>query len=51
MDNYGRTGYADWGFMSTTASRDIALGYSGLKQRRPKAAVMVIEATLVDHEP
>jgi len=29
MDLYGRSGYADWGFMSTTVNLDVALGYSG----------------------
>jgi hypothetical protein len=48
LDLYGRSGYADWGFMSTTGERDIALGYSGVRQRRPKAIVMVIESSSVD---
>jgi hypothetical protein len=47
-DSNGASGYADWGFMSTSSDRDVALGYSGVKQRRPKAMVMVIEATSVD---
>ena len=47
-DEQGRTGYLDWGMMSTTSDRDVALGYSGVKQRRPRATVMVIEATSVD---
>ena len=34
--------------MSTTSDCDVALGYSGVKQRRPRAMVMVIEATAVD---
>jgi ankyrin repeat protein len=34
--------------MSTTSDRDVALGYSGVKQRRPKAMVMVIEVSSVD---
>ena len=48
MDLYGRSGYADWGFMSTTMDLDVALGYSGVRQRRPNAMVMVIEAWSVD---
>jgi ankyrin repeat protein len=47
-DENGCSGYADWGFMSTTCDRDVALGYSGLRQRRPKAMVMALEATSVD---
>jgi len=48
VDEHGASGYADWGFMSTTANLDVALGYSGLKQRRSKAMVMVIESMSVD---
>ena len=47
-DEQGRSGYLDWGMMSTSSDRDVALGYSGVKQRRPRAMVMVIEATSVD---
>ncbi len=47
-DENGASGFADWGFMSTTLDRDVALGYSGVKQRRPKAMVMVIEVSSVD---
>ncbi len=48
VDANGTSGYADWGFMSTSADLDVALGYSGLKQRRPKVMVMVMETTSVD---
>ena len=47
-DEQGRSGYLDWGMMSTSSDRDVALGYSGVKQRRPKAMVMVIEVSSVD---
>jgi ankyrin repeat protein len=47
-DENGASGFVDWGFMSTTSDRDVALGYSGVKQRRPKAMVMVIEVSSVD---
>jgi hypothetical protein len=47
-DENGASGFVDWGFMSTSSDRDVALEYSGMKQRRPKAMVMVIEATSVD---
>jgi ankyrin repeat protein len=47
-DEQGRSGYLDWGMMSTSSDRNVALGYSGMKQRRPRAMVMVIEATSVD---
>ena len=48
LDLYGRSGYMDWGFMSTTANLDVALGYSGMRQRRPNAMVVVIESSSVD---
>jgi hypothetical protein len=47
-DENGASGFVDWGFMSTTSDRDVALGYSGVKQRRPKAMVMVIEVSSID---
>jgi hypothetical protein len=47
-DKQGCSGYAEWGFLSTTADRDVALGYSGVKDRRPKAMVMVIETSSID---
>ena len=47
-DAQGRSGFLDWGMMSTSSERDVALGYSGVKQRRPRAMVMVIEVTAVD---
>jgi WD40 repeat protein len=47
-DEHGCSGYAEWGFLSTTADRDVALGYSGIKDRRPKAMVMVIETSSID---
>jgi hypothetical protein len=47
-DDLGRSGYLDWGMMSTSSDLDVALGYSGVNQRRPKAMVMMIEATTVD---
>jgi hypothetical protein len=34
-DENGASGFVDWGYMSTTSDRDVALGYSGVKQRRP----------------
>jgi ankyrin repeat protein len=48
VDCYGCSGYAEWGFLSTTSDRDVALGYSGVKERRPKAMVMVIETSSID---
>lgn len=47
-DEHGCSGYAEWGFLSTTADRDVALGYSGINERRHKAMVMVIETSSID---
>ncbi len=48
VDEQGCSGYSEWGFLSTTSDRDVALGYSGVKERRPKAMVMVIETSSID---
>jgi WD40 repeat protein len=48
VDDKGCSGYVEWGFLSTTADRDVALGYSGVKERRPKAMVMVLETSSID---
>ena len=48
VDGNGCSGYVEWGFLSTTSDRDVALGYSGVKERRPKAMVMVIETSSID---
>ena len=47
-DENGCSGYVEWGFMSTTTDRGIAVQYSGVKQGRPKATVMVIHPSSVD---
>ena len=39
-DRHGCRGYMEYGFMSTTASREIALQYSGAKEGRPLAMVL-----------
>ncbi len=38
----------EWAFLSTSSRRDVALGYSGLKQGLPKAMVMVFETSSID---
>ena len=47
-DDQGRRGYAEWGFMSTTSSKSIALLYSGVKEGKPLPMVLVMEASSVD---
>ncbi len=44
----GCSGFMEWGFISMTTDRDVALGYSGVKQQRPNAMVMVVEVSSVD---
>jgi ankyrin repeat protein len=47
-DKFGCRGFAEWGFMSSTTSRDVALQYSGVKEGRPRAMVLVISVGAVD---
>ena len=47
-DEQGCTGYTEWGFLSTTCDRNVALDYSGKKQRLAKAMIMVIETSSID---
>jgi hypothetical protein len=41
-------GFLEFGFMSTTAEKSIAVQYSGLKEGRPKACIMQIRPNSVD---
>ena len=41
-------GFTEWGFMSTTAKRQVAVQYSGAKEGRPQAMVMEIAPNAVD---
>jgi WD40 repeat protein len=47
-DDQGCTGYTEWGFTSTTADRNVALQYSGIKEGLHRAMVMVIETSSID---
>ena len=47
-DAGGSRGFAEWGFMSTTASKAVALDYSGVRAGRPHAAVLVVATGAVD---
>ena len=44
----GCRGFAEWAFMSTTADKSVAVQYSGVKEGRPKAMVLVITVSAVD---
>lgn len=44
----GCCGYAEWGFMSTTANKNVAIQYSGAEQGKPRATVLCIRPSSVD---
>jgi hypothetical protein len=48
VDVNGCLGYTEWGFMSTTAEKSVALQYSGAKEGRQNASIMVIHPTSID---
>jgi hypothetical protein len=47
-DAKGRKGILEWGFMSTTASKDIAVQYSGIREGKPYPTVLEIDSGAVD---
>ena len=47
-DENGCRGFAEWGFMSTTAKREIAVMYSGVKKGMPTATVLQIKTSAVN---
>jgi hypothetical protein len=47
-DENGCRGYAEWGFMSTTANRDIAVMYSGVREGMATATVLQIKTSSVN---
>jgi hypothetical protein len=47
-DDHGRKGFTEWGFMSTTSNRAVAIQYSGVREARALATVLVIKATSID---
>jgi ankyrin repeat protein len=44
----GCRGFAEWGFMSTTSNKAVAVQYSGIKQGKPLAMLFEIQASSVD---
>ena len=48
VDENGCRGFAEWGFMSTTANRDIAVMYSGVREGKPTATVLQIKTSAVN---
>jgi hypothetical protein len=47
-DSNGRRGYAEWGFMSTTSNKSVALDYSGVKEGLPLPMVLELRVSAVD---
>ena len=47
-DARGRRGALEWGFMSTTASKAVAVQYSGVREGRPFPTVLEMEVGAVD---
>ncbi len=48
VDSNGCLGYTEWGFMSTTADKAVALQYSGAKEGMDYSMIMVIHPTSID---
>ena len=42
-------GFVEWGFMSTTANKEIALQYTGVDKGKPFATLLKIQPAAVDH--
>ncbi len=47
-DENGCKGYTEPGFMSTTADRNVAVQYSGVKDKKPQASIMEIHPNSID---
>ena len=47
-DEKGCKGFVEWGFMSTTSDKSIAIKYSGVEEGRPHAIVLEIRTGAVD---
>ncbi len=47
-DANGCSGYCEFGFMSTTADRAVAVQYSGIKDRKPQASILEIHPNSID---
>ena len=47
-DAQGRSGFAEWSFMSTTEDKRVAVQYSGAAERRPAPTVLVVSTGAID---
>jgi hypothetical protein len=48
IDANGCAGFCEWGFMSTTEMKSVALNYSGVQDKSPKPTVLVVQVSSVD---
>jgi hypothetical protein len=47
-DEYNCRGMTEWGFMSSSTDKNVAIGYSGVLEGRPHAMVLEIEPSCAD---
>ena len=47
-DSLGCTGFTEWGVMSATSQRDVAISYSGVNEKKPVPIVLEIRVGAVD---
>ncbi len=48
MDEHGCTGFVEWGFMSTTACKQVAVDYSGINESKPLPLVLALRVGAAD---
>jgi hypothetical protein len=48
VDENGCTGFTEFGFMSTTSDRDVAVQYSGVHDNKPRASIFEIRPNAID---
>jgi hypothetical protein len=48
-DQCGHRAFVEWGFMSTTADRAVAMQYTGIAQGRAFPTLLMIQPAAVDH--
>ena len=48
LDGHGCKGFVEWGFMSTTASKQVAINYCGINQEKPLPLVLAIHVGAAD---
>jgi ankyrin repeat protein len=48
LDEHGCSGFVEWGFMSTTASKQVAIDYCGINKLKPLPLVLAIRVGAAD---